>query len=103
LLTAAVVWLPCVLPLLGTVNDSSHALKSYAMCFVAVPGMIVAAVLQLDDFLFGLVACVATALIFGAVYLNVRWSRKPFMQVMLGAAAILIAFVAIGLGHAFRA
>lgn len=103
LLAIAIVWLPCTLPLFGIVNDSSHALQTYAMCFVAVPGMIVPTILQLDDFAFGLVAFVATMLIFGSMYIVQRWSPAPFMQIMSAAAVVLLSFAAVGLGHAFRA
>lgn len=102
-IAAAVVWLPCLVPLLGIVNDSGHALRSYLMCFVAVPGMLVPAILQLDGFWFGAVAFAVTIMIFTALYLVARYWPRHSMQVVMLIAAVLLSFGAIGLGNAFRA
>lgn len=102
-IAAAAVWLPCALPLLGIVNDSGHALKTYLMCFVAVPGMLVSAVLQLDDFWFGAVALSVTMLIFAALYLVARYWSKLSMQIVMVIAAALLAIEAIAFGGAVRA
>jgi cytochrome c biogenesis protein CcdA len=102
-IAAAAVWLPCVLPLLGIVNDSTHALTTYLMCFVVVPGMLVSAILQLEGFWFGVIASSVTAMIFTALYFVARYWPRPSMQVIMVIAAGLLAFEAIGLGHAFRA
>jgi hypothetical protein len=65
--------------------------------------MLVSAILQLEGFWFGVIASSVTAMIFTALYFVARYWPRPSMQVIMVIAAGLLAFEAIGLGHAFRA
>ncbi|MBL8730463.1 MAG: hypothetical protein JNM25_18740 [Planctomycetes bacterium] len=101
---ALTLWLPVLVPLVtGMLGDCDHCLRGYLLSSALVPGVIVPALLQLDDAAFFVVGGGATLLLFAALWWSLHRLAAPWNRVLQAVVGLAIAAEAIGFANALRA
>ena len=103
-LATMTLWLPCLAPLvLGLLNDSSGNFSSYLTIMLAVPGMFVPVMMQLDDGWFGVMAVLVTFLALLGLYVAVRKMPRLWLHALQTLVMVLVGLEAFGIALAIRA
>jgi hypothetical protein len=98
------LWLPVLVPIAtGVLRGCGHCQTSYVLSVPVVPGVLVPAMLGLDDAAFVVVAGAATLAAFAVLTIALHELPRWLGHVVQGLAAVLVAFEAIGYAHALRA
>jgi len=101
---ALTLWLPVLVPLLtGMLRDCGHCVQSYLLSYVLVPGILVPALLHLDDAAFVVVGGLTTVLLFAGLWRALCRLSAPWNRALQAVVVLAIAVESIGYAHALRA